>query len=180
MGRKKIDVDGDLLKKTIASLETKNKYDNLSALYKDVAKEMDVPASVIPLRVLEFQIPILTKPGRRGRQKGEQPFINIKNKGQKKTSPLDSPDGRRSVAWIKKNTPAKYKKLADRYPKSLRGAIKLHCLHCVDFQKAEITYCGCTECVLWIHRPYAKGINNGNNQTEAEKQIQSVDTTENG
>ena len=60
MGRRKIEVNSELLKKTIVTLENNKKYENRSALYKDVGAELGVSPSIIPSRVIEFKIPLTT------------------------------------------------------------------------------------------------------------------------
>ncbi len=40
---------------------------------------------------------------------------------------------------------------------SPRGAIKAMCLHCVGYQRADITACTGFSCPLWQYRPYQAG-----------------------
>ncbi len=53
--------------------------------------------------------------------------------------------------------------------KSRKMAMKMACLRCVWFCREAITNCGCSECPLWVFRPFqndeSKGDHN-DNQTQ--------------
>lgn len=153
MGRVKIEIDKSALVAVINKLESAKKFDNRSQLFNAVSEEMNISASLVMLRIKEFNIELKTPVGKRGRAKG-----TVISDSQKKAMQ----EGRKNKAKIivnvdslRKNFPENYTGLLNKLETgSLAAAIKAKCLDCTNFQTVEIKNCQCVACPLFSFRPY--------------------------
>ena len=53
-----------------------------------------------------------------------------------------------------RDVPPLYRDIAQAAPRSRAAAVKLFCLECVGFVRADVTTCTATRCPLFAWRPY--------------------------
>lgn len=166
MGRPSININKQTLTEIIQQCEKSQTYKNHSQLFKDVAQKyatlMKTPITpaLIYLRVNEWEIPVTTPKGRKGRQKGEAIPSGVRK--ARGTKFAESDIARQSLALLKQEVKSEqngrflpiYNKLQNG---SMQAAIKLKCLDCTNYQTEEIKHCPCTSCSLFLFRPYQSG-----------------------
>lgn len=167
MARTTTPVNKDKLIAAITEAEANGPLSNHAALWVAVAdiynktEETKISHSVVNLRVKEWNLPVKTQAGRRGRTS-----MTEEQKQKMHESRTSTPRKSRSekmakftktfVAW-EKNFPPQYAKLIEKAKKgSMKAAIKLNCLGCCAFVAKEIAKCSCFGCGLYPFRPYQK------------------------
>lgn len=149
MGRTKVTVDEAELRQVVNELEEKNSYANRSYLFKAIAetewaKNGKYTVSVISNRITEFKIEVKTEKGRVGG--------GVKNPGGTRKTRVVPAKNLRALAQI---VPERFKGALKKLEKgSLTAAIRLKCLDCTDYQRAEIVACPIISCALHHVRPY--------------------------
>lgn len=73
---------------------------------------------------------------------------------------------RAAIAKRRADIPKKYRNTYDKAisGRSLRSAIKAHCLECVCWQRDEVRLCTSLACPLWAVRPYQEILPNAHNE----------------
>lgn len=164
-----ISVNRPELVKAIAKAEKYGPLPNLNCLWMKAAgiynQEFAIPGelnvitfSVVCLRTKEWSIPHLTLAGKKGRV-GGFPTLNRGQRIPRREKFQKNPEAMSAFADMKSKAPTGYVELANRIAttgsKSL--ALKMVCLQCTNYQRAEIRDCNITHCVLWNFRPFQKG-----------------------
>jgi hypothetical protein len=164
MGRKTIEINLDLLKKTIEEVEAAGPLANLSALYKQVSDAMltkgetAINPQLVRLRIEALRIPVKTLKGRKGRAPGQKVDLGS----------IPNRSGRQMRAEVRSALLAvgpsnqkgqisrlRYTKILNRASKgSLKARLTLKCLECANFQQEEVRNCGGVDCVLYDIRPF--------------------------
>lgn len=176
MARAKLEITKKELQKIVDDLEKSQTFATTAELYIAIAntswakslQPRPLTAQVARLRVMELGVTCKTKPGKRGRQKGQRPENITRIPRSQKMKAFAT-----SFQEIRKNAPKIdwALKLIDAAEKtgSLRAAIKLKCLDCVCWQPIEIKLCTCTGCSLYPHRPYKQKISEEESQEETQE-----------
>jgi len=145
-------VDKTKLIRIIENIENKQIPKNRSELYGLVAKEYNedkVTPSVVMLRISEWNIPVKTPKGKRGRQPG------VKIERKPREDKFKDPKIQSGLKDLKKEAGEKYNKTVDRIGKgSMKSAIKMKCLDCSGYDKKEVKNCTVYNCSLYPFRPY--------------------------
>lgn len=159
MARTKLEINKEEFQDIVANLESESTFENPSALWKAVSetdwaqnlKPRPLTAAVAYQRAKEMEIKYETKPGKRGRQKGE----GFPSSGPRKPRAKKMEDFALTFEGLRKKTPKRWQKTVDRAEKgSLRAALTLFCLECVGYEVVEIKKCSCIDCPIFPHRPY--------------------------
>jgi len=59
------------------------------------------------------------------------------------------------LALLRSEVPTYYRNLVEQVADgSKAAAVKLNCLQCVGFERAEVTKCTSVQCPMWAFRPY--------------------------
>ncbi len=160
MGRPSLQVDQNTLTTIIEDCEKNKTYSNRSELFADVAikysaqTQIVISPSVVYLRVNEFNIPLKTPKGKKGKTiipKGERVKRGTK-------FALDS-DAQRTFALLKKEIIAEsggrfLPVLKKAEQGSIKAILKLMCLTCANYQTNEIKFCQVFQCPLHPIRAY--------------------------
>jgi len=56
-----------------------------------------------------------------------------------------------------RDVPDHYRGIAMQARRSRAAAVKLFCLECVGYVRAEVTNCAAPQCPLFVFRPYQRG-----------------------
>lgn len=111
------------------------------------------PPNLYSMIVVKHQIPLLTMPGKKGRQKGVKVSNTRKRKGRNEENynammkSLNMQSGRGISPALEK--------AADRAASgSMKAAIKLKCMDCCGHDKMMVKTCTSKDCALWTFRPY--------------------------
>lgn len=159
MPRPTINIRETELRSLINTLESSKTFKNHSELFKavcdsDWAKSLKnsagnavtlQPATVYQ-RVKEFGITLKTEAGKKGRVAGSS-FTVVRTTRASKFSTNELVQN--SIKSIRKNTPHGYKKLVDKIEAgSLKAAVRLKCLDCVNYTVGEIGVEACSSCPL--------------------------------
>lgn len=151
-------IDKKVLTDLILSLDSERKYDNLTALYKDVANEYSSAHAIqfspafVGLKVAEYGLVLKTQKGAKGRAKGSGPVVR-KPKGERLK-------GNKSIAALRKEMEGDvdarpFLSVLDKFQGgSLKAGVKLNCLYCGNWQKLEVKFCRCVTCPWHSVRPY--------------------------
>ena len=152
MGRTKVVLDKHELVSVINQLENEHKFSNRSELFKAVADQLpNVSASVVLLRVKEFNIALKTPKGQRGRPKGVKLTQEQKDAMQKGRQSRTISNTNELLNYFPSSRHGLIRKVGKG---SLSAAIKAKCLDCCNQDTKEITVCNITSCPLWGFRPY--------------------------
>ena len=72
--------------------------------------------------------------------------------------PCNRSDCGQLLATLREQAPASCQGMVDRLANgSKAAAIKLHCLQCVGYERAEVAKCSSWYCPMWPFRPYQVG-----------------------
>lgn len=158
MPRPSVQINKSDLENVIQKLESEQTFSNLSSLCQKVcdtdwAKSLKNSAGnsvtlqpqTVYNRIQEFKIPVITKPGRRGGG-----LAGVK-RDRKPRSELMASNSLVQKAFdeLRASTPKQHTKLVDRISAgSLKAAMKLKCLDCVNYQPGEIATSSCFGCPL--------------------------------
>lgn len=166
MSRRVIPVNRSELANAIKKAEANGPLQNLNCLWKQAASfynddyaipnELDIITfSVVALRVKEFSIPYITVAGKKGRVGGVPRTGEIKRVPRSEKFKND-PVAAQAFQDMKNKTPKSFVDLADKIidTGSMKLAIKMNCLQCTNYQRAEIRDCDITRCVMWNFRPF--------------------------
>lgn len=163
MARTKLQVDRGALLAAILAAEASQpsgRFETRIELAKAVERSQwaqtaypkQVTFSTVLLRIDEFGLEgeIATKKGKRGRRAGsvlsDEQKAAMQNGRKKRGVNVDN---------LRKNTPMAFLPIVDRIESgSLKAAIKMKCLECAGFQRAEVKACTVTSCPLHAIRPY--------------------------
>lgn len=176
MAKQKLEINKKDFQKVVDDLENKQEFENPSALWKAVEnttwakglKPRPLTAALAYARAKELGIVIKTKPGKRGRRKGEgMPSTSKRTKGgrsKKMKFYKKTFEGMRiSLPMVQKE---RFEGAIEKAEKgSLRAAIKMKCLDCSGYQPVEVKNCTVTGCPLYPHRPW-KHENEGKRMNE--------------
>lgn len=172
MARTKITFDEKLLRDVIKEVEGANIYTAHSTLFEDVSSAYNKKSTVgqlnpqvIRLRVNELGIELKTPKGKRGRAAGC--VINSGVKVPRADKIAGNKQAQATLVQLRKELKTKYSNdnkdnarflpLVDKIEQgSMKAALKLMCLQCVDYDTKEVAMCNCTSCPLHIFRPYKK------------------------
>lgn len=166
-GKPATPVDRNLLTNVIKTLESQQSFDNRSKLFDSVVTKYnevaDVPitASVVYTRINQWQLPLVTPKGKRGRS-GGNPSLATANRTSREEK-FSADDGiKAAFTALKKVTEPKHHGLVKRASKgSLTAIIKLKCLDCCCNDTQSIKECCVLSCPLWAVRPYSSAdVNN--------------------
>lgn len=160
MAKKGIEVDKSKLTEIINTLEASEKFDNLSKLYKKVAKEygdkygVQISHSLVYLRVKQFGIETQTKKAVFDPSQFKERLNKTPNSGD-----CIAPRLKQTVNELLDDATAeerqKYTKLAKSVIRgSRKAAIKLNCIKCSGYQTKEVKLCEINTCPFWAFRPY--------------------------
>jgi len=152
MGRKPVHIDKNLLISAVAKVEKNGPLKNelsLGLAISAIVSPKDRPKPYSPTCVLSklraYQIPFLTKKGKRGRSTGLEPHINKKRLFSINKKILDK---------LSKCTPQQYQGRVRKIGKGSRtAAVQLKCLECSGYVMVEAKECEIEECPLWMFRP---------------------------
>jgi len=161
----KIVVDKTELSDIIKELEAKDKFSSRSALYDAVAQtewaknhSKPLTASVICLRINEYDISLITLKGKKGRQAGVKLSDSHKLAMQagRKTRIISN------VEEMKRSFPKTRHNLIDKVANgSIISAVKAKCIECCGYEQLgdgsvtqTIRECNIKSCALWSFRPY--------------------------
>lgn len=180
-------VDKKTLQNAINEVESKETFTTRSALHDAVApiynknkkKEFpEITSSIVMLRITEFKLDVKTPKGKRGRQPGAKLPKGFggggaKNRTTRKEKFQNNPDIVAHFAKLRKVTPERFLKVLDRAEAgSMKSAVKLHCLQCVNFETKEVRNCqSMGSCPMWSYRPYSKQIEKEETSDTAEPEI---------
>lgn len=174
-GKKTIEFDQALLTQILNTLEEEQTFSNLNILYEAALKKYcfagglnstRLTTALINLRVQKWQLTLKTKPGKRGRKASGDGTTKVVTVTRK--IPVDKDLLAPLRAEIKKNGYStkteresvkhwKNVKLVDGIAAgSIKAAVKLNCLQCMNFDKAEVRSCDNNTCAFWAIRPYKK------------------------
>ena len=161
MGRASVVITQDALTSVISELESKSEFTNVSALCEAVcatewAKNLKNSAGnavtlqpqTVRNRIEMFAIAIKTKPGKRG-----NPGVAGQTRERKPRSEKFAANDlvTQGLAAIRTNTPHGHKKLVDKIAAgSLKAAVRLKCLDCVNYEQSLIGDRSCLGCPLSV------------------------------
>lgn len=159
MPRPTILIDKTALESIINDAESKNTFPNISALCEHVCstewakglknsagKPAVLQPQVVRNRIDEFKLSIKTVKGKKG-----NPGLSGVKRDRKPRAERFSTNElvTKSLNTIRTNTPHGFKKVVDRISAgSLKAAVRLKCLDCVNYQQAEIGTEACLSCPL--------------------------------
>lgn len=165
MARVKLIIDKNQLANTVSEVEASNggAFTTMTLLHEAVA-ETDwaknhqpkaVTASVVGLRIKEFKIEPITKPGKRGRSSGfggrpAGPRTSRKDK-------INTPENNAIFDTLLEQAPTSFHRTIEKARAgSLVAAIKVNCAQCVGFEHVAAFVGGCStkDCALYPMRPY--------------------------
>lgn len=175
MARTKVNINECMLRRIIQQCEAAKPYTARSALYEDVSAAYnlenkvnatglkDINQQLVYLRVKELNIPLKTPVGKRGRSAGC--VINSGVKVPRADKIAGNKQAQDTLVQLRKELKTKYSNdnkdnarflpLVDKIEQgSMKAALKLMCLQCVDYDTKEVAMCNCTSCPLHIFRPY--------------------------
>jgi len=165
MARVKLIIDKTELTNKVNEVEASNggAFATLTLLHEAVAatdwaknhQPKAVSASVVGLRIKEFEIEPITKPGKRGRSDGfggrpAGPRTSRKDK-------INTPVNNAIFDKLLEQAPDSFHKTIERARNgSLTAAIKVNCAQCVGFEHISAFVGGCStkDCSLYPFRPY--------------------------
>lgn len=161
MGRASILIDKVELTNQINSAESTNTFDNLFSLCSHICnsdwaktlknssgRSITLTPSVVYQRINQFSIPTITKPGKRGRIKGQ--IVGHVNRKTRATKFAENKDISESIAILRKNVPSQYQHLVDKIEKgSGKACIRVKCLDCVNYTASLISDESCKSCPLY-------------------------------
>jgi hypothetical protein len=157
MARTKLEINKDDFQKVVTDLESKQTFENPSALWKaveatDWAKGLQprpLTAAVAYARAKELGIVIKTQPGKRGAG-GLTGAPRVRVPRSKKMKAFAE-----TFQRLRKETPKRFLPLVDKAEKgSAKACIKLKCLECSAWQPTEVRHCVITNCPLYPIRPF--------------------------
>lgn len=166
MAKVAIVVNRDLLSLSLKEAEASQKFPNLNALWSRVADlyntkksntEKAITLSVVYLRVKEWNLPFITKAGKRGRASMTPQQIQAMQSARKSRKPRKEKlkAFKKTFSMIRTKTPKRFLPMVDAIENgSLRAAIKLNCLECVGYEVKEVKLCTSNDCCFFPHRPY--------------------------
>ena len=167
---KNTEVDREKLWKAVQTVEAKGPLPSLKMLQEAVATEYndtaidEITYSIVGLRIKEWAIPILTKPGKRGgpMTKAHKAAL-AKGRKMGRTSRADKFKANESVCAalnvLEKNTPERFHSLVEKVREgSMSAAVKLNCLDCSGYITAEVRLCQIKQCPMYAFRPYQGAI----------------------
>jgi hypothetical protein len=168
-------VDRERLEKAILSVEAGGPLSNQSTLFQTVAtvynKDLPEPfrslePGTVRNRVLDWNLTIQTKPGKRGRQgpmTDEHKAALLGGRGKREArAEKFAADPAITAAFVaqKKRTPVRLHTLIDRAEKgSMKAAVSLKCRECMgwDQETSGIRDCTSRACPLFAFRPFKPG-----------------------
>jgi hypothetical protein len=157
MAKVKLEINKAEFQKVVDDLESKQTFENLSALWKaievtDWAKGLQprpLMASAAYVRAKELGIVIKTQPGKRG-VGGLGGPRGVRVPRSKKMKAFAS-----TFAKLRKMTPKRFLPLVQKAEKgSAKACIKLKCLECSAYQPSEVKLCVINHCPLFPIRPF--------------------------
>jgi len=160
MGRPSIQVDEVTLKRIIENAEITNQFQNRNELFSYVAEKYSketnviISASVVYLRVNEYNIVLKTPKGKKGQTKipkGER--VKRGDKFSADTSAQKTFELLRNE--MKREDATRFLPIvAKAEGGSVKAIIKLMCLTCANYETNEIKHCQCIMCPLHPIRAY--------------------------
>ena len=145
---------------------------------KQVKGAKPITPSVVGLRITKWSIPIITKPGKKGRAAGSvsgpRGPIHRTPKAEKFQA---SAEMKTSLEEIRKVTPERFLPLWEKMVKGSRSAgVKHKCLECSGWQTSEVRRCQVNNCGLWPFRPYQGALDaNEIEEIEENEEIEEMD-----
>lgn len=180
MARTKLEINKGEFQKVVTDLETKQTFENPSALWKaveasDWAKALQprpLTAAVAYVRAKELGLVVKTPAGKRGIQSGPVgggvPRVRVPRSKKMKAFA-------ETFAKLRKETPKRYLPLVDKAEKgSAKACIKLKCLECSAWQSSEIKHCVIISCPLYPIRPF-QGKADVEDETGKENKVELTD-----
>lgn len=159
MGRTKLDINMQDVESMLHQVELNGPLINQSAVWNAIADlynkqyNTDISPAVFRQRILEANLNVQTKPGKKGRQPG------VKVERTSRANKFQSKKGKGALKVLRGTTPANYLPIVDKIEAgSMKAAVKLHCLECCGFDDSinRVRNCEIKECSLWLFRPYQK------------------------
>lgn len=171
--RTAIEVDRVKLTTAIVGAELQGPLKNRSLLHEAVAELYNksnpprpITASVVMLRIKDWNLTVQTPMGKRGRSgpmTAEHKAALVAGRSGKRTKRSEkfakNPELKAGFDELRKKVPERYIPLVDRLENgSAKAGIVLHCLDCVGYCTKEVRQCsaGVQMCALWPLRPYQK------------------------
>jgi len=175
--KKSLFVDRGKLESAIRQAEQNGPLGNRGLLWKAIAElynknrgdAPEITFSVVLLRVGEWNLPLKTPRGKKGRSgmTTEQKVAQVKLmqagrlSGEGRVSKAEKfakdPAAKSALEDLKKTVPERYQPLVLKVIQGSRtAALKLKCLDCANWQPIEIKLCPVTDCALWNFRAFTK------------------------
>lgn len=180
MAKQAVVVDREKLSQAVQKAEANGPLGSLSALWAAVTDlynqdnpPVQITASVAYLRVTEWELPVQTQPGKKGRSGPMTEEQKAKMAAARANAPRRSRGEKMAAlsgaaehfAMLRKITPKSLHGLVGKVEKgSLTAAIKLMCIECMGFEKKHVWDCRGLTCPMYLHRPYQKA-------EDAEKEV---------
>lgn len=162
-----IEVNRDILNACINEAESSGPLSNRNELFEKVSSLYNFAATqknlkpikpgVVYLRVRDWNLPVKTPVGKRGRQPGVK-IVRGHRADRFAQDPSIVNSFNHLRAEVKKNEP-RFLPIVDRIQDgSMKAAVKLHCLECCDYKSAEVAQCTVVSCPLFAFRPYKQKV----------------------
>jgi len=161
MPRPSVLIDKDAFISVINALESKQKFSNISALCnavcetdwaKTLKNSAGNPVVLQPMtvrqRIEEFKVELVTQPGKRG----NPGVAGIKREHKPRSEKFAASDlVTQGLKAIRDATPHGHKKLVNKIAAgSLKAAVRLKCLDCVNYESSLIGDRSCLGCPLSV------------------------------
>lgn len=148
--KRPVQVDRGKLTRSIVEAEKEGPLPKQGDLWKKVAEiygDPKVTASVVYLRVKEWNLAVKTTAAKKGRR--------LSGGGKRRPRAEKMKAFSSNFLKMKKETPPRFIPLVVLSEQgSMRAALKLKCLDCMGFQTVEIKRCPVSGCSLYPYRPY--------------------------
>lgn len=172
MARAMIPVDRPRLEASLKEAEKDGPLPNLDRLWKATAEiynksaKTPITFSVVCLRAKEWNIPVKTIPGKRGRGEmtEEQKAAMAAGRGARKPRSEKMKDFKKTFDLIRADLgrsadKRRFLPLVDAAEGgSLTAAVKLNCLGCSGWKPVHVKECHIESCSFFPHRPYKPGV----------------------
>lgn len=193
MARTSVNVDRAKLIFSISEIEKNGAQTNRSVLHSKVADYYNqiainlpkITPAIVGLRIKEWKINVITPIGKRGRQAGvamtpeQKALLANRTRTSRSEKFSKNPEIKSALQDLRKDISSSressaYLPLVDKIcGGSMKAAVKLMCLNCSNFQRAEIKECGATNCPLYAFRPFQNVSTDLNTDDEVVEPIES-------
>jgi hypothetical protein len=164
MGGKRITIDKAKFIQTVNDLEASNTYANMFALQQAVAdsqygKEIGISNINVYQYLKKWDVQLKTQKGKKG---GGLARLHDKTNVVRLSRAEKISSDPKAVEWFNEVSKAlraihkvRYEGLIQKIKNgSLKARISANCIICTNGYHAEIKFCSCTDCPLYLDRPY--------------------------